>query len=377
MEVMTSLTIEMGLRRRRTDDEPPVPDAVASRDDVTLAQKQRLAMLAKMGLGPVADPSIRSPMPAMALVGSRDIALPQAPSSQKAALLEKERRFREQEEDQQDLFEAARKAKPKPARPVFPGFQRLGPVQAREEDKLQFLPSPAQLEQPKPKAEAPGITIKPIERSKVPPAAPGEGDGAEEPRRREFQEQPGGDSTEGMSAERAILAFLEMQKRKKAKAAEREAEEQRQKREKKKLKKAHVQADRDNRREDDDDDEEEEDDAQAHDREEHRREKHSKEKGPVMVVESVKGKVSTANKGMTDADLERRFLAQERQDRGSLMTEEQVLRMIRREKTERPAAGSASRRIQKELAEWEAAKVQQRARVKSPTRFERMVVARR
>jgi len=212
---MTSLTIEMGLRRRRTDDEPPVPDAVASRDDVTLAQKQRLAMLAKMGLGPVADPSIRSPMPAMALVGSRDIALPQAPSSQKAALLEKERRFREQEEDQQDLFEAARKAKPKPARPVFPGFQRLGPVQAREEDKLQFLPSPAQLEQPKPKAEAPGITIKPIERSKVPPAAPGEGDGAEEPRRREFQEQPGGDSTEGMSAERAILAFLEMQKRKK------------------------------------------------------------------------------------------------------------------------------------------------------------------
>lgn len=101
----------------------------------------------------------------------------------------------------------------------------------------------------------------------------------------------------------------------------------------------------------------------------------------------IKGKVSTANKGMTDADLERRFSQQQQDSQssagdGSLMTEEQVLMIIRREKAERGAGGerggaSASRRVQRELDEWAEKKAHQRARVKSPTRFERMVIARK
>jgi hypothetical protein len=367
---MSSLTIEMGLRRRHAEDEPIVPDAVATRDDVTLAQKQRLAVLAKMGLGPVADPNIRAPASsAVAVHGGRDVPTPRPPPNQKAVLMERERRFREQEEDDDDLFQAVKKQKPKPARPSFPGFQRLGPVQAREEDKLQSFPAPA-----KEQAPSGGITIKPIERSKIPSAVAAD-EKVEEPA------VPGGEPASAsaggdhMSAEKAILAFLEMQKKKKAKALEREAEEMRQKQEKKKRKRAEKEVEKQKRGNDRDDDEEEDDDSQAHDRE-HRRFSEST-KGPLMVVESVKGKVSNANKNMTDADLERRFMAQEREHRGSLMTEEQVLRMIRKEKTDKPASGNAARRIQKELAEWEAAKVQQRQRVKSPTRFERMVVARR
>merc|ERR1712107_792158 len=102
----------------------------------------------------------------------------------------------------------------------------------------------------------------------------------------------------------------------------------------------------------------------------------------MMVVESVKGKMSNANRHLTDADLERRFQMQDTRPEGSLMTEEQVLRMIRKEKQERggptgAGTAAATRRIQRELAEWAAAKEQQRARIKSPHRFERMVVARR
>merc|ERR1712232_172169 len=107
-----------------------------------------------------------------------------------------------------------------------------------------------------------------------------------------------------------------------------------------------------------------------------------REQKPQMVIESVKGKVSNANRHLTDADLERRFQMQDHRPEGSLMTEEQVLRMIRQEKKDvnagsGPGSASASRRIQRELAEWEAKKEEQRTRVKSPHRFERMVVARR
>merc|ERR1712045_141460 len=56
----------------------------------------------------------------------------------------------------------------------------------------------------------------------------------------------------------------------------------------------------------------------------------------MMVVESVKGKVSTANRNFTDADLERRFQLHEgKSSDGSLMTEEEVLRLLRREKQDR------------------------------------------
>ena len=51
---------------------------------------------------------------------------------------------------------------------------------------------------------------------------------------------------------------------------------------------------------------------------------------PMMVVESVKGKVSNANRNFTDADLERRFPVLDRERHASLMSEEEALRMIRR-----------------------------------------------
>jgi len=93
----------------------------------------------------------------------------------------------------------------------------------------------------------------------------------------------------------------------------------------------------------------------------------------MMHVESVKGKVSNANKGFTDAELERRFGPREVGSASSLMTEEQVLAMMRRGKKGKSESDWASRRAQRELAEWTSVKAQRMARTTEEK--ERLVVS--
>lgn len=249
----------------------------------------------------------------------------------------------------------------------------------REDEIPQFLPAPMQV--PTPKSETKmeiKISKETAERAKGPQ---GSKDGNEE----EDEEE---------QAEDQVLAFLRMERQKKAKApaappAAQQPQQQAQQEDhkpkpgKKKRKRTRG---RDGNWEEwhgeDDEDGPDDDGPEEGWEREHAPPVRARDGGvstAKMVVESVKGKVSTANRNFTDADLERRFSMQESQGHGSLMTEEEVLRMIRKEKQERGTGtqGSASRRVQRELAEWAAAKEQQRARVKSPHRFERMVVSRK
>jgi len=355
---MTSLTIEMGLRRRRGDS-PPVPDQLAHRQDVTLAQKQRLAMLAKMGVGPVAKQSDRAPPDQ--LVVPRGIP---PPLDRRRALLEQERRMREQEErqrEQEEQEEVDQREKVRAKREkekARKGLGSLGPVLPREETVPMVLPAP--VEEPAPRREPPVLRLADaMERQRIQALETAE-------------DEDSPDEDEAEDPQKKGTPSKDKQKRR--------PEDQRPKPGKKKKKKrprdeAHWD-DWPGGEEDAWEEEEQSEEARPRDQEW----KGVRDGGinkNLMVVESVKGKVSHANKNFTDADLERRFQMQESESHGSLMTEEQVLRMIRKEKAEKGTAGSASRRVQRELAEWASSKEQHRARVKSPHRFERMVVARK
>lgn len=329
-----------------------MPAQIASRDDMTLAQKQRLAILAKMGVGPVAPPVER---PVQPLQRASEAMGGPPPVDRRAALLERERRMREQEEKQreeEDRLEAERLKKKE--KKTFSGLSRLGPVMPREEDIPQFLPAPAQ--EPEPRRYR---------------------DGADQAKASDASKD------DDMQNEEKMLQMLEALKQDRKRAAAAAAaplplEDQRQKQGQKKKKRKRGRGDDELEEWQGEDDEWEDEDTPA----EVMQRKVPRDGGiskQTMVVESVKGKVSHANKNLTDADLERRFqLHDTSRDGGSLMTEEEVLRLIRKERKERGSTGgSAARRVQRELAEWETAKEVQRARVKSPHRFERMVVARK
>lgn len=344
-----------------------------------MAQKQRMAVMAKMGVGPVApaQPSSRD-MPALV---SAEIASARGPppTDRKAALLLQERRFREQQEKEEEAEELAmqqRLAK----RGRKPAMPRLGPVQPREDEIPTFLPAPMQVPAKKEMKMEVKISKETADRARQAEAA-------------KHQEEEDSES----EAEDEVLAFLRMEKAKKnAKAAAAKLpapsqEEQKPKPGKKKRKRTRGREGEGGEEwyggEDDFGEEEGEGEFDP------MMDPRGGEPIPplpgttwdggvskkMMVIDSVKGKVSTANRNFTDADLERRFSLPTHQGQGSLMTEEQVLRMIQKEKKDRggTAAGSAARRVQRELAEWAEAKEQQRARVKSPHRFERMVVSRK
>mmetsp|Transcript_98434 Transcript_98434/g.293948 ORF Transcript_98434/g.293948 Transcript_98434/m.293948 type:complete len:355 (-) Transcript_98434:91-1155(-) len=354
---MTSLTVEMGLRRRRGDS-PPLPDEIAGRDDMTLAQKQRLAVLAKMGVGPIAPPAER---PAPRTEIKESIGGP-PPVDRRAILLERERRMREQEEKQREEEEKLLEEKRKKKVVKFSGISRLGPVMPREDDIPQFLPAPAQEPEPRRYRDAA------LDRAKA--NEPAEEDDTE-------NEQEAGQKPSAPSKQDRKRTAQEDQQR-----LLKQQQQQQQGPRRKKKKKA-----QDNGWEDwqgDEDDWDEEDGPEelpppAPLPLPQPRKRDGGISKQTMVVESVKGKVSHANKNLTDADLERRFpMHDSAGGSGSLMTEAEVLRLIRKERKEKGSStGSAARRVQRELAEWENAKEVQRARVKSPHRFERMVVARK
>lgn len=337
-----------------------MPDHLANRSDMTLAQKQRLAVLARMGVGPVAVPAARTAPPAHYSERSIPPELDHK-LDRKVALLERERRIREQEEQREEeerlAMEKQRRAKP------CAGLARLGPVMPREEDIPQFLPAPAQEPEPR-KRDVPGIVEKTVAASQE-VAAEEEADHEEEKNQDKLDDAP--------PLLQVPVPKIEAQKRK-----PNLQEEARRKQGRKRKRKRTRDDDAEGGQDEEDAWEEEEGPDDVPPRELERNvARDGGQAKRMMVVESVKGKVSHANKNFTDADLERRFPVQESRRDGSLMTEEEARRMVKKEKQERGAAGSASRRVQRELAEWAAAKEQQRARVKSPHRFERMVVSRK
>eukprot|EP00928_Gymnodinium_smaydae_P088024 TRINITY_DN72186_c0_g1_i1.p1 TRINITY_DN72186_c0_g1~~TRINITY_DN72186_c0_g1_i1.p1 ORF type:complete len:365 (-),score=116.07 TRINITY_DN72186_c0_g1_i1:108-1202(-) len=364
---MTSLSIEMGLSRRRTD-EARVPDHLANRNDMTLAQKQRLAVMAKMGVGPEAAGPALTTQPQLA-------DLPPGPASRdrRAELREMERKQRQEagEDDGGAVFEQQIK-KPRPK--MLAGLSRLGPVQPREGGP-QVPVVPAQVPEPKQwtlkiSKDTAELVGKTSEAAKPAPAA-------------EAPEEDSSDDDEEV-AKQQQERDKQKERDKRAAAAKQERERQDKQRQQAKKRKRNKKGKDEDAADDWQDESEEEDEAdfaQAEPRRPSLRDGGAPKQ--MMVVESVKGKVSNANKNLTDADLERRFsLFGGGDDSGSLMSEEQVLRMIRREKQERGGGqdrggASASRRVQRELDEWADKKAQQRARVKSPHRFERMVIARK
>lgn len=300
----------------------------------------------------------------------------------KAAMLEKERRFREQEEKAQEdeAFLSLPKKRP---RGMGGGMQRLGPVMPREDDIPQFLPAPMQVPAPKPQGK---MEIK-ISQETVASVSKASAEKAEN------DDEDDDDDDDDEQPEDQVLAFLRMEKAKKTKAAkpaaaQAQAQDEAKPKPVKKKRKPRKRGDGEGEEwaeQEEDELGEEDDNPEAWLEPQHVQNLMRQRDGGVskqmMVIDSVKGKVSTANRNFTDADLERRFSMQEQQagGHGSLMSEEQVLKMLQKEKQDKPnaAAGSATRRVQRELAEWAAAKEQQRQRVKSPHRFERMVVSRK
>lgn len=76
----------------------------------------------------------------------------------------------------------------------------------------------------------------------------------------------------------------------------------------------------------------------------------------------MKGKVSNDNKGMTDADLERRFGTQDSSAKSGLMSEAQVKAMLQKERKTVKDYNAAGR-VQRELEEWTKSKAEKVARM--------------
>mmetsp|Transcript_63756 Transcript_63756/g.120699 ORF Transcript_63756/g.120699 Transcript_63756/m.120699 type:complete len:371 (+) Transcript_63756:100-1212(+) len=366
----------LGHASRRTE-EPPIPQYLG--DDVTQVQKKRLALLAKMGLGPnmkSGGAQVRAPSPPKPAALEDASRGPPSLHDRKAALLERERRVREQEEkerEQEEKEERERRAKKRSV-----GLRPLGPVQPREET---LTPTPITMAIREPPKSSPKshkmelkISADTAERARgISSAGASASDSAAMPSAPEAD-----DSEEDMEvwALAALRAAKQPPVKKPPPPAPVQAEP------KKKGKK------RKRRRKDDDEDEDGDDDDLEDDEEDaaaslpttalaQATAKQVRAENPYkkMVVDSVKGKVSNAYKGFTDADLERRFGFSQAGSGGGLMSEEQVLAMINKEKREKnPVA--AARRIQREQAEWIEERAKHAARESQKNR-ERLVVSAR
>ncbi|CAE8685643.1 unnamed protein product, partial [Polarella glacialis] len=222
-----------------------------------------------------------------------------------------------------------------------------------------------------------------VPRSAAPPAAAA---AAPEPEDSEDDEPPASPvraapAAPGLSAEAQVLAELRAQRRQaEAREARRQAEAEGKKKGKKRKK---------TKKKDDSECEGSEEDMASEDSGEQesrdrlatvQARKQSRDGGISWKVmegagQSVKGMVSSDNKRMTDAELERRFAAQDNQS-GShgLMSEEQVKKMLQKEKISKGDVNS-SWRAQKELEEWTKMKEQKMSRAGNDK--ERLVVSRK
>mmetsp|Transcript_51619 Transcript_51619/g.135461 ORF Transcript_51619/g.135461 Transcript_51619/m.135461 type:complete len:438 (-) Transcript_51619:52-1365(-) len=417
------------------EDGLEIPDHLGS--EVTFDQKKRLARLAKMGIGPVArtplaaaavalpkEEAVKEGTPEEQAQQERERRIRLQLQERRASMLEHERRLRAQEEQRrlEEEREAKEREESKKKRPRA-GLSSLGAVQPREAAAAPARPSAAFAAAPPGLAAAFGEddsapqrrpVRQPASASNAVPAgaavgsrmavkissetaervvgssssgATGAAGGASPsraapPRRPDDAETAAAtkDTSGGgvLSAEAEVLAALRS-KRPTSQAAKAEEEERRRKAKKRKKKPTKKEAERESSESSKSEDEEE-------DRRKRSREglnamamKQVRDGGiswKMMNVESVKGKVSNDNRHMTDADLERRFSNRESESAAGMMTEEQVLAMMKSERKGQKDAAAAARRAQKELAEWTQLKAERMARAGSDDK-ERLVVSRR
>lgn len=340
------------LSRPRRGKSPPVPDHLG--DAVTLAQKKRLAMLARMGCGPLADKKDplgrgRGGSPSRPVEEGKDEKSASTEHrkqmlDRRAALLERERKMREQErreEEEAELEEQKRRAKKQKA-----GMISLGPVMPREEKALagsfeRAFPTPKPLPSMM-EVKISSLTADNVRSSSS--SAPGE--------RHEDD------------AEETVLAMLRNQKddRRFREASVASKQSARQDQPKKKAKKKKKKGKGEDEEADGGDDDWSDEQPVAQPSKEERKQARDGGAYKNMVVESVKGKVSNDYKGFTDADLERRFGAHGSSSAGGLMSEEQALALIKKEKAKVGHTGSAFKRVQREREEWNAQRQQRMAR---------------
>eukprot|EP00416_Gambierdiscus_australes_P017549 CAMPEP_0171082158 /NCGR_PEP_ID=MMETSP0766_2-20121228/16927_1 /TAXON_ID=439317 /ORGANISM="Gambierdiscus australes, Strain CAWD 149" /LENGTH=421 /DNA_ID=CAMNT_0011539499 /DNA_START=7 /DNA_END=1269 /DNA_ORIENTATION=+ len=414
--------------RRGQDDAPPrrthiedgleIPDHL---EGVTFDQKKRLARLAKMGLGPVAKPTPSAEKTRR--VAASAASAPAGPSEdaahvhqqqqleRRAALMERERRLRlelqrQEEEDQRQQEEDERKRQEREkAAKARAGLKSLGPVQPREEAQMPkpTVGYPAPAPAPAASCAAPiagrEANVAPlVDTPKVAPAklevklyastvervASATSEVPEDPSssKRRFREATDGDSSEAeaeAAASSSAALAAEIQRRALIAKAEKRAafpeEKKRKKAKKKRNKKRESSPSEEEKSVTDEGGAAPDEDARARGLSDIAR-KQARDGGiswNMMHVESVKGKVSNANKGFTDADLERRFGPRETVPTGGLMTEQQVLAIMRRDKKGKSESDWAMRRAQRELAEWTQVKAQRMARTGEEK--ERLVVS--
>lgn len=415
------------VRRTHIEDGLEIPDHL---EGVTFDQKKRLARLAKMGLGPVAKPQER-PRPGHGTLavtgstagslgtGSGGRGLSEAASSggggdafnahqqqqfeRRASLLERERRLqkelqRQEEEDQkQREEEGKRKQERDKAARARGGLTSLGPVQPREEVAVPKPTLGYAFPAPTPSAAAGAssagggkMEVK-LRASTVERVASSLADATElamsvdtsQPRR--FHEVEGADTES--DAEDNMLANAQLARARAPsgpKAEKRLSADERKSKRKAKRKRRRPRSGGSSSAAPCSGDEHpgklvsEEHFENGQERRllsDATRQK-ARDGGiswNMMHVESVKGKVSNANKGFTDAELERRFGPREVGSASSLMTEEQVLAMMRRDKKGKTESDWAKRRAQRELAEWTSVKAQRMARTAEEK--ERLVVS--
>mmetsp|Transcript_26588 Transcript_26588/g.82773 ORF Transcript_26588/g.82773 Transcript_26588/m.82773 type:complete len:417 (-) Transcript_26588:97-1347(-) len=397
-------------RRTHVEDGLEIPDHL---EGVTFDQKKRLARLAKMGLGPVAKPApaekTRRPVAASTATaepGEDALATQQQQQlERRAALMERERRLRldlqrQEEEDQRQQQEEERKRQERErAARARAGLKSLGPVQPREEVTMPkptaAYPTPAPLPFLDPaKAVAPTkmevklfpstverVASSAVEVQDTAPAAAAAAAAAAAPGKRRFreasddsEEEGGGRKPGGQQASSSAAAAVQRNPPPQKADARLVQEDKRRKKAKKKRKRRDSSLSDDSKYASQDEEVQEDDDRAKAPAEAAK--KQARDGGiswNVMHVESVKGKVSTANKGFTDADLERRFGPRESVSAGGLMSEEEVLAIMRKDKKGKSDSDWAMRRAQRELAEWTNIKAQRMARTGEEK--ERLVVS--
>eukprot|EP00746_Dinoflagellata_sp_MGD_P162110 gnl/MRDRNA2_/MRDRNA2_89525_c0_seq1.p1 gnl/MRDRNA2_/MRDRNA2_89525_c0~~gnl/MRDRNA2_/MRDRNA2_89525_c0_seq1.p1 ORF type:complete len:351 (+),score=100.38 gnl/MRDRNA2_/MRDRNA2_89525_c0_seq1:102-1154(+) len=318
-----------------------------------VGQKKRLEAAAKLGLAPSGSVARKEP--------ERDFPsnMPRRVDKRTIAM-ERERKFREQEDQdsEEDRMEAK---KPK----VSGGLQRLGPVLPREDRQEAPVPRP-----PPPKPGSGGMmqlrvsadTAERLRSSALDAAGDDDDDDYNgQPSARHPLLEQAGAHVDSSAAERQRRLDQEakeakdrerkaMREREKLQRKREEEEEQQRKRRKKKKKKKRKSSSEESE-EDSDDDEDE--NRQRGDRP---RVQYGGLSSKFMTIECPKGKMSKANEGFTDADLERRF-GSGRTSSSGLMSEDQVKNMLAQQK--RKEAGkteSAANRVKRELEEWRSVK---------------------
>lgn len=355
--------------------------------NVTLAQKKRLAVLAKMGLGPIGEPKrhelweSQQDMRMRMQVVPRDISPPtireaeRQAMARKARMLEMERIKREQEERQ----ERERREEEQRIERRRGGLKPLGMVLAREESTV---PELAEKVQPLNERFPAKIGVKSLSIVEAPPVVPELvfcSCGQQFVQGAKFCSECG---ARRPTTEELVAAAPKQERERRFQEAKPKPQPQPQVQQqpKKKAKKRKRKKRNDDDVEDEEGDWEDDDDEELEtiDTEKERDERRERLRGGEyrnFVADSVKGKVSHDNKGFTDAELERRFnLDQQSSSSRWMMSEQEALALVRQEKKDRGVT-SGAKRAQREHAEWLAYKAERMQR-RSRSR-EHLVVARK